>query len=83
MNAPQRGTAAETETTMRTPALALANAILDSRNGYDPNKPLADSIRDGTVSDHHLTHFIAQWAKWATPKSARTRRLNARTTVAA
>ena len=68
---------------MRTPALALANAILDSRNGYDPNKPLADSIRDGTVSDHCLTHFIAQWAKWATPKSARTRRLNARITVAA
>jgi len=83
MNAPQRGTAAETETSMRTPALALANAILDSRNGYDPNKPLADSIGDGTVSDHHLTHFIAQWAKWATPKSARTRRLNARITVAA
>jgi hypothetical protein len=83
MNAPQRGTAAETEASMRTPALALANAILDSRNGYDPNKPLADSIRDGTVSDHRLTHFIAQWAKWATPKSARTRRLNARTTVAA
>jgi hypothetical protein len=68
---------------MRTLALALANAILDSRNGYDPDKPLADSIRDGTVSDHRLTHFIAQWAKWATPKSARTRRLNARTTIAA
>jgi hypothetical protein len=83
MNAPQRGKAAETETSMRTPALALANAILDSRNGYDPDKTLADSIRDGTVSDHRLTHFIARWAKWATPKSARTRRTKTRVGVSA
>lgn len=49
---------------MRTEALALANAILNSRNGHDTNKPLADSIRDGSVDDNRLHRFIAQWAKW-------------------
>jgi hypothetical protein len=63
---------------MRTQALALANAVLDSRNGYDPDKPLADSIRNGTVEDDRLFQFIAQWAKWASPRRVRTRRTGCR-----